>query len=179
MPLPVFCFLSLANINKKIKSKFFLSVSGNEPTALTLQSIKTMKQKKPKKQDLPHGKGGKLDFDPELMRMYLMGATNPGFSNKISSSDDIIDLHLNKGDVGGNFKIPPGDALFIQLEKFENALDRAIAAGKLEFRAIHGYGSGKLMKEIHKILDKHPHVRSYDNGYHSQYGYGSTLIYLQ
>ncbi len=123
-------------------------------------------------------KAGKGDFDPELLRMYLMGATNPGISNKIESSDDIIDLHLTKAEVGKG-KIPPEDALFIQLDKFEKSLERAIASGKLEFRAVHGLGTGKLKQEIFKILDKHPHVRSYSNEYHNRYGFGSTLIYLQ
>ncbi|HWB63725.1 MAG TPA: Smr/MutS family protein, partial [Chitinophagales bacterium] len=63
--------------------------------------------------------------------------------------------------------------------EFEKALDKAIASGRLEFRVIHGYGKGKLKEEIHKILKKHPHVRSFENSYHSRYGYGSTLIYLQ
>jgi DNA-nicking Smr family endonuclease len=120
----------------------------------------------------------KPDFDPELLRMYLMGATNPGISNKITIADDSIDLHiesLHKSRPG----IPPQDALFVQLEKFEHALDRAVAAGKLEFRVVHGLGKGKLKEEIYKILKKHPHVRSYTNDYHSRYGFGSTLIYLQ
>lgn len=139
------------------------------------------KKKKNKQQTLSaeEQEAGKGGLDAELLRMYLMGATNPGISNKIESADDVIDLHLTKAEVGGTGKIPPQDALFIQLEKFERALDRAIAAGKLEFRAVHGHGSGKLRQEIFKILDKHPHVRSYSNDYHSRYGYGSTLIYLQ
>jgi len=140
------------------------------------------KKKKNKQQTLSaeEQQAGKGEVDTELLRMYLMGATNPGINNKIETADDVIDLHLSKFEVGGGAsKIPPQDALFVQLEKFERALDKAIAAGKLEFRAVHGHGSGKLRQELFKILDKHPHVRSYSNDYHSSYGYGSTLIYLQ
>ena len=117
------------------------------------------------------------DFDPEVLRMYLMGATNPGFSNKngIESADDIIDLHLEQHQVGKG-KIPSHDALFHQLEDFEKAMDKAIAAGKFEFRVVHGLGKGKLKEEIFKMLDKHPQVKTYANEYHSRYGYGSTLI---
>jgi DNA mismatch repair protein MutS2 len=79
----------------------------------------------------------------------------------------------------GKGKIPAHDALFYQLEQFEAALDRAIAAGKMEFRVVHGHGKGKLKQEIYKLLDKHPQVRSYENTYHSKYGYGSTLIILK
>jgi hypothetical protein len=131
-----------------------------------------MKKKKNKAEDKSSG------FDPELLRMYLMGATNPGFSNKITYAEDIIDLHIEKLNRSAH-NIPAGDSLFIQLEKFEYALDQAIAAGRLEFRVIHGLGKGKLKEEIYKILEKHPHVRSYVNDHHSRYGFGSTLIYLQ
>lgn len=120
----------------------------------------------------------RANFDPELLRMYMMGATNPGFSSKIESNCDVIDLHLENVNTGkGN--IAPYDALFFQLDKFEEALDRAIASGKFEFRVVHGLGKGKLKEEIYKLLDKHPQVRSYDNNYHSKYGYGSTIIYLK
>ena len=111
------------------------------------------------------------------MREYMMGATNPGFSNKIHTADDVIDLHLEQRNVGSG-KIPSQDALFYQLDEFEKAMDKAIAAGKIEFRVIHGLGKGKLKEEIYKLLDKHPQVKSYSNEYSSRYGYGSTIIYF-
>jgi hypothetical protein len=127
-----------------------------------------------KKNDKPVSGAG---FDPELLRQYMMGATNPGFSNRMEMADDIIDLHLEKvSSTRGN--IPPHDALFYQLEEFENAMDNAIACGKLEFRVVHGLGKGKLKEAIYKVLDKHPHVKSYSNEYSQRYGYGSTLIYF-
>jgi Smr domain-containing protein len=136
-----------------------------------------LSMKKNKKKEINESKSEKV-FDPEVLRMYMMGATNPGFSNKIERAEDMIDLHLEKMPTGKG-QVPGPDALFVQLDKFEAALDRAIGAGKLEFRVIHGFGKGKLKEEIYKILDKHPHVRSYENDYHSRYGYGSTLIQLK
>lgn len=133
--------------------------------------------KKNKKKEINTSKSEKV-FDPELMRMYMMGATNPGATNRIDRADDMIDLHLEKI-TSGKGSVPGHDALFVQLEKFEVALDKAIGAGKLEFRVIHGFGKGKLKEEIYKILDKHPHVRSYENDHHSRYGFGSTLIQLK
>lgn len=114
------------------------------------------------------------DFDPELLREYMMGAANPGFSNKFEMYEEVVDLHLEKTNMGG--KIPLQDALFHQLEEFEKALDKAIAAGKLELRVVHGLGKGKLKEEIHKLLDKHPHVKTYNSEYSIRYGYGSTFI---
>lgn len=115
------------------------------------------------------------DFDPELLREYMMGATNPGFSNKIEMQEDVVDLHLEKTNMGKG-KVPPQDALFHQLEEFERALDKAIAAGKLELRVVHGLGKGKLKEEIYKLLAKHPQVKSYNSEYSTRYGFGSTLI---
>ena len=131
---------------------------------------------KKKKKHITEGKT--KDFDPELLRMYMMGASNPSFSNKIEFNEEAVDLHLEKHAVGPG-KIPAEDALFHQLENFETALDRAIAAGKLELRVIHGLGKGKLKEEIFKLLRKHPNVRSFENDYHMRYGFGSTLIQLK
>ncbi|MCW5908570.1 MAG: Smr/MutS family protein [Chitinophagales bacterium] len=119
----------------------------------------------------------KNSFDPELLKMYMTGAANPGNSNKINYADDVVDLHLDQQQVGKN-KIPPQDALFHQLDEFEKAMDKAIASGKLEFRVVHGLGKGKLKEAIHKLLDKHPQVKSYENSYHSKYGFGSTVVYF-
>ena len=132
-----------------------------------------MKKKKPENKH----SGQPDNFDPELLRMYLMGATNPVFSNKVDMHEEVIDLHLDQKSVGKG-KIESSDALFYQIDEFEKALDKAIASGKLEFRVVHGLGKGKLKSEIYKILDKHPNVKSYSNEYHSRYGYGSTLIYF-
>lgn len=118
-----------------------------------------------------------LDIDAELLRMYMMGAANPSHSYKNEMYGDTIDLHVEKMQAGkGN--IPPQDVLFHQLEEFETALDKAIAAGKFELRVVHGLGKGKLKEEIHKLLAKHPHVKRYSNDYHSRYGFGSTIIHF-
>ncbi len=130
--------------------------------------------KKKKNKNLSPDSG---NFDLELLRMYMMGATNPQFSNKIENAADEIDLHLEQTQLTKG-KIPSHDALFHQLDEFEKALDKAIAAGKFEFRVVHGLGKGKLKEEVFKLLDKHPQVKSYSNEYHSRYGYGSTIIYF-
>ncbi len=125
-----------------------------------------------KKKEKPKSSAG---FDPELLREYMMGASNPNFSNKFEMREDVVDLHLEKT-AAGKAKIPAQDALFHQLEEFEKVLDKAIAAGKLELRVVHGLGKGKLRDEIHKLLDKHPLVKNYNSDYSLHYGFGSTLI---
>ena len=132
-----------------------------------------MSKKKNKEKDTSHSS----DFDPNLLREYMMGAINPGSINKFEMKDDVVDLHLGEQHVGKG-KISPQDALFHQLDEFEKAIDKAIASGKLEIRVVHGLGKGKLKEEIYKILVKHPQVKSYQNEYSSRYGYGSTVIYF-
>ena len=127
-----------------------------------------MKKKKKSESNTPK------DFDPELLREYMMGATNPSFSNKFEMPEEVVDLHLEKTNMGN--KIPPQDALFHQLDEFEKALDKAIASGRLELRVVHGLGKGKLKEEIHKLLANHPQVKMFNNEYNIRYGYGSTLI---
>ncbi|MBL0310867.1 MAG: Smr/MutS family protein [Bacteroidetes bacterium] len=134
-----------------------------------------MMKKKKKKPDVA---SGDLGFDPELLRMYMTGAANPANSTKFEFSEDVIDLHLEKLSTGKG-RIAPEEALFVQLESFEGLLDKAIAAGRLEMRVVHGLGKGKLKQEIHKILEKHRQVKSFENDYHSRYGFGSTIIYFK
>ncbi len=127
-----------------------------------------------KKKNKPSHKDSGLDT--ELIRMYMMGGANPSSGNKLDNAGDIIDLHFESQ--SGGKKIAASDILFGQLDEFEKAMDKAIAAGKLEFRVVHGLGKGRLKDEIFKILDKHPQVKSYKNEYHSRYGFGSTIIYF-
>jgi DNA-nicking Smr family endonuclease len=110
-----------------------------------------------------------------LLKAYMMGASSPSKealpTKKIKDS---VDLHLY--DKMPNGKKDEKYALEIQLEQFEKIIDDALSAGKWEIRLIHGNGSGKLKKEIHRLLARNPHVRSFENSYHSQYGWGSTLV---
>lgn len=116
-------------------------------------------------------------FDTELLREYMTGATNPGFSSKTKYSNDVVDLHLENISTGKG-PVPPADALFYQLQELEKAIDQAIAAGKLELRVVHGLGKGKLKAEVIKILQQHPQVKSFSDAPTARYGYGSTIIYF-
>jgi len=109
----------------------------------------------------------------------MMGAADPGFSNKVSGySVNAVDLHLEVSFTRQN-RMDATAALLHQLDFAEKKIDEAVAAGKQEIRLIHGLGKGTLRKELHKMLGKHPMVSSFDNDYHGQYGYGSTLVCLK
>ncbi len=118
------------------------------------------------------------ELDTELLRLYMTGGANPSTHNKYQAfTDDVVDLHMQQSAVGKG-KIPANEVLFHQLEQFERAIDKAIASGKLEIRIVHGHGKGKLKQELYKLLKKHPQVKSFENDYHSRYGFGSTIIHF-
>jgi len=136
------------------------------------RSLNQMKKKKTHRKDEIGG------VNTDVLKMYLMGAANPAHSNKVFNQvADVVDLHLDEP-TANHHNIDPTEALFLQLQHAEKCLDAAIAARKTEFRIVHGIGSGKLKTEIHKMLSKHPHVVSFENAYHSRYGWGSTLVKL-
>lgn len=115
-------------------------------------------------------------FDPNVLKMYMMGAANPSNGSKnFFGIADVVDLHLEQSAVKEN-RIDATEALMLQLEQVEKSIDSAIASGKFELRVIHGLGKGKLRDEIHKMLRKHPQVVSFENDYSPTYGWGSTLI---
>ena len=71
------------------------------------------------------------------------------------------------------------EKLQVQLSRFQQALERAIVHHAETLYAIHGVGSGKLKNEIHQMLKGYKEVRSFNNDFHSRYGYGATEIILR
>jgi len=119
-------------------------------------------------------------IDTGLLRSYMMGAANPVKGSKTNSSmfGEEIDLHVDSTRFKGG-KMDNKYAIEFQIEALEAALDNAVMKGKVEIRIIHGLGKGKLKEEVHKILSRHPQVKSFENTYHSRYGMGSTLVYFK
>jgi hypothetical protein len=119
-------------------------------------------------------------IDTGLLRSYMMGAADPVRGSKSNSSmfGEEIDLHVDSTQFKGGKK-DNKYAIEYQLEALDAALDNAIMKGKVEIRVIHGLGKGKLKEEIHKILSKHPGVKSFENIHHARYGMGSTIVHFK
>lgn len=117
------------------------------------------------------------NFDPELLRQYMMGAAKPSQS-KVGKLDatSTFDLHIDK--MNCDLDIGKGEELSFQRGVYEKLIDSAIASGKSEIRLIHGNGTGKLKTELHKYLRQHKGVSSFDDSYHPNYGFGSTIVYF-
>ena len=69
--------------------------------------------------------------------------------------------------------------LKLQLDTFQDALDRAMAANMHEIVFIHGAGNGILRKEIQKLLSRTPGIKFYEDAKKEKFGYGATLVRLR
>lgn len=110
-------------------------------------------------------------IDTDLLRMYMMGGAAPRHTAvKQKSAAAIVDLHIKPQHATAE------PAIALQIAAFEKEIDNALFAGMTAIRLIHGNGKGKLKNVLHSYLSNHPHVRSFENNFHPNYGWGSTLV---
>ena len=97
---------------------------------------------------------------------------------KLQAPEHEVDLHIEKlvDDYSG---MSNSAMLKLQLERFQDALDRAMAANMHEIVFIHGTGNGVLRKEIQKTLSRTPGVRYFEDARKEKFGYGATLVRLR
>lgn len=86
-----------------------------------------------------------------------------------------IDLHVEnlqsrKG------KMSSSEKLQLQLDHFEQYMDKAIRLGVPRIYVIHGIGKGKLKNRIASRLIQMPEVKTFKNEYHPRYGWGATEV---
>ncbi len=86
-----------------------------------------------------------------------------------------IDLHIEnlpsrKG------KMNNAEKLQLQLEHFDQFIEKAIRLGAPRVYVIHGIGKGKLKNIIASRLIQMPEVKTFKNEYHPRYGWGATEV---
>ncbi len=64
------------------------------------------------------------------------------------------------------------------LLKLDKYLDDALMAGLWQVRVVHGKGTGTLRQVVHRVLAKHPLVKSYRLGGYGEGGAGVTIVEL-
>lgn len=89
-----------------------------------------------------------------------------------------IDLHLEEL-VDHVDKVPPAEALRIQIDAVGKALSDALVNHASSLILIHGVGAGKLKKEVHDLLRRTHHVKSFGPGDPRRYGNGATKVIFQ
>jgi len=85
------------------------------------------------------------------------------------------DLHIEKLRDDYQF-LSNTEILNIQLTHFNKTLDAAIVHQLPEITFIHGAGNRTLRHEIHKILSKHPKIRTFMDARKEKFGYGATKV---
>lgn len=97
---------------------------------------------------------------------------------EISPVSEIVDLHIDDlGDFAS--RLDAQSILQLQIQHFNNALEKAIAARMPAIIFIHGVGNGKLKNELRKILSFHKEVQRFEDADPKKFGYGATTVYLK
>ncbi len=94
---------------------------------------------------------------------------------KVFKPTQEVDLHIEKLRDDHHF-LSQGEILEIQLKKFQEILDAAIVHQMQSIVFIHGVGNGTLRNQIHKLISKHPQVRTFMDARKEKFGYGATEV---
>ena len=86
-----------------------------------------------------------------------------------------IDLHIEQL-VDDYHKMSNAEILRLQLEFFDDYIQRAIRLGVERVFIIHGIGKGRLRDAISGRLLQVPEVNTFRNEFHPRYGYGATEV---
>ena len=89
-----------------------------------------------------------------------------------------VDLHIEAlgEDILG---LGNAEILQLQLNHFEESLEKAVISGMDEITFIHGVGNGILRNKIHKKLSQYPHTKYFEDVMKEKFGYGATKVYLK
>lgn len=86
-----------------------------------------------------------------------------------------IDLHIEKLRDDYQF-LDQSEMVNIQLAYFQQMLDAAIVHQMPKIVFIHGVGNGTLRHHIHKVISKHPQVRTFMDAQKEKFGFGATEV---
>ena len=89
-----------------------------------------------------------------------------------------IDLHIERL-VKDPYSMGATEMLKLQMKTVEKALSDSLVDNYESIVFIHGIGEGKLRKEVHEVLRKTPHVKSFEAADPSRYGNGATIAYFK
>ena len=86
-----------------------------------------------------------------------------------------IDLHIEMLRDDHQF-LAQSEIINIQLAYFQQMLDAAIVNQMSKIVFIHGVGNGTLRHHIHKVISKHPQVRTFMDAQKEKFGFGATEV---
>lgn len=125
-----------------------------------------------------------LDFKPTAVDTEKIkeqvGAASPLQQESfiLKAPEHEVDLHIEK--LTEDFATLSNSAMLkLQMQHFQDALDRAIATNMHEIVFIHGAGNGILRKEVQKILSRTSGIKYFEDAKKEKFGYGATLVKLK
>jgi len=123
--------------------------------------------------------GKKIDPEKIKERMYA-NTQEQDVANRITFSrpPSKVDLHIEQLTKQYD-TMNKNEMLDLQLQTFEENLDKAIATGMDEITFIHGVGSGVLKNSIHKKLSRMDNIKYYEDAMKEKFGYGATLVRIK
>ncbi len=86
-----------------------------------------------------------------------------------------LDLHITALHSDSK-SLSPAEILQVQMQAFENYLQRAINVGIPSIFIIHGLGTGRLRERIAARLKRSSQVLHFKNEFHEKYGFGATEV---
>jgi hypothetical protein len=89
-----------------------------------------------------------------------------------------VDLHIEKLRDDHDF-LDKQEMMQIQIACFKKNFDAAIVHKLESIVFIHGVGNGSLKHEIHKLISKHPQVKTFMDARKEKFGYGATEVFFK
>jgi hypothetical protein len=115
-------------------------------------------------------------IDAQKLKESLFRA--PSSKPIVAQPSNEIDLHIEKLRDDHQF-LGQSEIIAIQLAHFQQVLDAAIVHQMPSVVFIHGVGNGTLRHQIHKIISKHPQVKTFMDARKEKFGYGATEIFFK
>ncbi|TPE46141.1 Smr/MutS family protein [Pontibacter mangrovi] len=119
-----------------------------------------------------------VSVNPDKIKEQLAEAVEKSENYKLTAPEHEVDLHIEKL-VDDHSGMSNSAIIKTQLERFQDALDRAMATNMHEIVFIHGAGNGVLRKELQKILSRTPGIKYFEDARKEKFGYGATLVRLK
>jgi len=115
-----------------------------------------------------------LHIDPQqLKESFFRGEDREETGMKRPPEE--VDLHIeNLRD--DHHLLSAGEILAAQLSHVRHMLDAALVNRMPGIIFIHGVGNGTLRHELHRIISRHPQVRTFMDAQKQKFGYGATEV---
>ena len=112
-------------------------------------------------------------IDAQKLKESFFRGTSAKQEVKVPGNE--IDLHIEKLRDDHQF-LTQSEIINIQLAHFQQTLDAAIVHQLPSIIFIHGVGNGTLRHHIHKVISKHPQVKTFMDARKEKFGFGATEV---